>query len=250
MGAADQGAMRLPALLLARSSPCRAAAPGSPPRGRREEGRPLNVLLVTLDTTRADHIGAYGYGKAQTPVLDALARNGVRFANAVLPDAADPPFALLDPHGDLSAPPQGPQQRVLLSGEDAVTLAERLKESGYTTAAFVASFNTDSRFGLGQGFDVYDDRFLEDELLKTFKSERTADKVADAFISWLDGRIPGPGSFPGSISSIPTRPMSRPRPIKKGSPGDPYDGEIAFMDHELGRIIEALKAEGRFSTGP
>ncbi len=128
-------------------------------------------------------------------------------------------------------------------GDDAVTLAERLKESGYDTAAFVASFNTDSRFGLGQGFDVYDDQFLEDELLKAFKSERTADKVADAFISWL-GAKPRDRFFSWVHFFDPHAPYEPPAPYKERFASDPYDGEIAFMDHELGRIIEALKAKG------
>ena len=202
----------------------------------------LNVLLVTLDTTRADHIGAYGYAKAETPVLDSLARNGVRFANAY----CSTPLTLPS-HCSILTGTTPLRHKVRNNGayylaDDAVTLAERLKGNGYATSAFVASFNTDSRFGLGQGFDVYDDRFLEDELLKAFKSERTADKVADAFLSWL-GAKPRLRFFSWVHLFDPHAPYEPPPPYKERFTGDPYDGEIAFMDHELGRIIEALRAK-------
>jgi len=203
----------------------------------------LNVLLVTLDTTRADRIGAYGYPKAETPVLDSLARDGVRFANTY----CSTPLTLPS-HCSILTGTYPLRHKVRNNGayylaDDAVTLAERLKENGYATSAFVASFNTDSRFGLGQGFDVYDDRFGEDEMLKTFRSERKADEVADVFIAWL-GAKPRERFFSWVHFFDPHAPYEPPSPYKERFAGDPYDGEIAFMDHELGRIIGALRAKG------
>ena len=203
----------------------------------------LNVLLVTLDTTRADRVGAYGYAKAETPVLDSLARSGVRFTNAY---CATP--LTLPSHCSILTGTYPLRHKVRNNGayylaDEAVTLAERLKENGCVTSAFVASFNTDSRFGLGQGFDVYDDRFEDDELLKTFKSEKTADKVADAFIGWLDAR-PRERFFSWVHFFDPHAPYEPPPPYRDKFVGDPYDGEVAFMDHELGRVIDALRAKG------
>ena len=235
--------MRLPALLLVAvmASPCLPILPAAADDVKRDDR--LNVLLVTLDTTRADRIGAYGYPKAGTPVLDSLARDGVRFANAYCPTPLTLPS-----HCSILTGTYPLRHKVRNNGDyyladEAVTLAERLKEKGYATSAFVASFNTDSRFGLGQGFDVYDDRFGEDEMLKTFRSERTADKVADAFLSWL-GAKPRERFFSWVHFFDPHAPYEPPPPYKQRFAGDAYDGELAFMDHELGRIIDALRAKG------
>ena len=235
--------MKLPAILLAAVI----ALPGVPvlsaaARDVKRDDR-LSVLLVTLDTTRADRIGAYGFPKAGTHVLDSLARNGVRFANAY----CSTPLTLPS-HCSILTGTYPLRHKVRNNGayylaDEAVTLAERLKQNGYVTSAFVASFNTDSRFGLGQGFDVYDDQFGEDEMLKTFRSERKADKVADAFLAWL-GAKSRDRFFSWVHFFDPHAPYEPPTPYKERFAGDPYDGEIAFMDHELGRIIERLRATG------
>ena len=202
-----------------------------------------NVLLVTLDTTRPDHLGAYGSTKAATPVLDALARDGVRFANAYCSTPLTRPSRCSILTGAYPLRHKVRNNGAYYLGPGEVTLAERLKATGYSTAAFVASFNTDSRFGLGQGFDVYDDRFLDDELLKAFKSERPADQVADAFLSWL-GAKPRDRFFAWVHFFDPHTPYEPPSPFKERFAADPYAGEIAFMDRELGRIVGALKAKG------
>jgi len=118
---------------------------------------PLNVLLVTLDTTRADHIGCYGYSLARTPRLDALAREGVRCANAI--SAA--PITLPSHTSILTGlypPAHGVRDNGSYAlGDDAVTLAERLKKAGYRTQAIVSALVLNRRYNLGQGFDGYDD---------------------------------------------------------------------------------------------
>ena len=241
---ADQRAMRTPAIALAVlfSAPG-VASPSASADTVTRDGR-LNVLLVTLDTTRADRVGGYGYAKAETPVLDSLARNGVRFVNAYCPTPLTLPS-----HCSILTGTYPLRHKVRNNGsyylaDEAVTLAERLKQNGYLTSAFVASFNTDSRFGLGQGFDVYDDRFGGDEMLKTFRSERPADKVADAFLSWLDSANPRARLFSWVHFFDPHAPYEPPPPYREKFADAPYDGEIAFMDHELGRIIDALRAKG------
>ncbi len=207
----------------------------------RADVRP-NILLVTLDTTRADRVGAYGYGKGATPVIDSLAREGVRFVNAYCSSPLTLPShcSILTGTYPLAHKVRNNGDYYLL--DEAVTLAERLKERGYATAAFTASFNTDSRFGLGQGFDVYDDSFGMDELMKSFRSERRADEVADSFLAWLGGASREP-FFSWVHFYDPHTPYDPPPPYSERFKADPYDGEIAFMDSQLGRIIDALKAQ-------
>jgi arylsulfatase A-like enzyme/Flp pilus assembly protein TadD len=237
--------MRKPALLfLLLLMPAEALLFSAAANGVRTDLRP-NVLLVTLDTTRADRVGAYGYRKGTTPVIDSLAREGVRFANAY----CSAPLTLPS-HCSILTGTYPLAHKVRNNGDyyllaDAVTLAERLKENGYATAAFAASFNTDSRFGLGQGFDVYDDSFGMDEVMKSFRSERRADEVADAFLGWLGAASKEP-FFSWVHFYDPHAPYDPPSPYKERFAADPYDGEIAFMDSELGRIVDALKSRKIF----
>jgi len=202
----------------------------------------LNVLLITLDTTRADRIGAYGWGKAKTPNIDALAAGGVRFANAY----CSTPLTLPS-HCSILTGTYPLYHKVRNNGSyylapEAVTLAERLRDRGFRTSAFVASFNVDSRFGVDQGFPLYDDRADDEQMLKTFRSERRGDKVADAFIGWLEGNA-GSRFFSWVHFFDPHMPHDPPSPYKEEFSKDLYDGEVAFMDHELGRVIDALRAK-------
>ena len=116
-----------------------------------------NLLVITMDTTRADHIGCYGNSAVQTPVIDSMARQGVLFANAFTPSPSTLPghcsiFTGLYPHRH-GARANGTFH---LSPENT-TLAEILKANGYATAAFISAYVLDGRFGLDQGFDHYDD---------------------------------------------------------------------------------------------
>jgi arylsulfatase A-like enzyme/Tfp pilus assembly protein PilF len=203
----------------------------------------LNVLLITLDTMRADRIGAYGWSKARTPNIDALAAGGVRFANAYCPAPLTLPS-----HCSILTGTYPLYHKVRNNGSyylapEAVTLAERLRDRGFRTSAFVASFNVDSRFGVDQGFAVYDDRVDDEQMLKTFRSERRGDKVADAFIRWLEGNAES-RFFSWVHFFDPHMPHDPPSPYKEEFAGNLYDGEVAFMDHELGRVIDALRTKG------
>lgn len=118
-----------------------------------------NVLIVTIDTLRRDHVSAYGGEAAHTPRMDALAAEGLLFENAVTPTPETGPS-----HAALFTALHPLRSQVLSNGHQLAaghtTLAERLAEEGYATAAFVSSFAVDSRLGLDQGFDIYDDDFL------------------------------------------------------------------------------------------
>ncbi len=201
-----------------------------------------NILLVTLDTTRADHLGCYGYAPARTPRLDRLAREGVRFARAYCPAPLTLPahcsiMTGLDPvaHGVRN------NGRSLPAG--IKTLAEILKGKGYATAAFVSAFSVDSRFGLDRGFDVYDDTFRPDLPFKTLNAERRAEETFARFSRWLDGGTAG--RFFGWVHFYdPHWPYDPPAPFKEEFGGRPYDGEIAYMDRTVGALLDRLAEKG------
>lgn len=202
-----------------------------------------NVVLITLDTTRADRIGCYGYKAAKTPHIDSLAARGVRFANAYSPVPLTLPA-----HCSIMTGKYPFVHHVRNNGSyslipDQITMAEILKSQGLATSAFVASFTLDSRFGLAQGFDVYDDTFNTREALKTYRSERAADRVALSFLNWL--RENGKKRFFSWVHFFdPHLPYSPPAPFSQEFKSHPYDGEIAFMDQEVGRVITALEDSG------
>jgi arylsulfatase A-like enzyme len=201
------------------------------------------VLLITIDTTRADRVGCYGYAPAKTPHIDALAARGVRFAQAYSPVPLTLPAHCSILTGEYPFVHRVRNNGFYLLSPEQVTLAEILKARGFSTSAFVASFTLDSRFGLAQGFDLYDDTFDRREALKSFRSERTADHVASAFLDWIERN--GQKRFFSWVHFFdPHLPYSPPSPFDQEFKGRPYDGEIAFMDREIGRIIAGLDGRG------
>src|SRR5688572_32484623 len=153
-------------------------------------GAGFNILLVTLDTTRADRLGCYGRAGAATPVLDRLAAGGVRFAEAVTvaPET-------LPAHATLLTGLLPPRHGVRINAENRLesrhaTLAEVARARGYETAAFVSAFVLDARFGLDQGFDLYDDRVeaAEGAVFPSGMNERPAGRTTDAALAWLRAR--------------------------------------------------------------
>ncbi len=202
-----------------------------------------NLLLVTLDTTRADHLGCYGDAEASTPTLDRLAAEGLRLADAVTPVPMTLPA-----HASLLTGLTPPAHGVRVNGGHGLaagrtTLAEVLGEAGYRTAAFVSSFVLDPRFGLGQGFETYDAR-LEASRAAAFdgQSERSAGAVTDAALAWLDASRDDARPFFLWVHYYdPHDPYAPPEPWASRFPGRPYDGEISYVDAELGRLLAALE---------
>jgi arylsulfatase A-like enzyme/Tfp pilus assembly protein PilF len=201
-----------------------------------------NVLLVTIDTLRADHVGVYGYDRASTPHLDALARRGTRFENAL---AAVP---LTGPsHATIFTgrypPVHGVRDNVFFPFDDRYpTLATLLREHGYRTAAFVGAYPVASSFGFGRGFDVYNEDY-HDTPLKGEMAERPANEVADAALAWL-ARDEGDPFFMWVHFYDPHTPYVPPPPYRDRFSDRPYDGEIAFADEQLGRILDGLREHG------
>jgi arylsulfatase A-like enzyme/Flp pilus assembly protein TadD len=218
----------LPFLSPALGRPLAAAAPAKP-----------NVLLITVDTLRADHLGCYASKTVRTPAIDALAARGVLFARAF----AHTP-STLPSHTNilLGMTPNAHgvhDNSNFIVREDFLTLAEWLKAEGYATGAFVGAFPLDSRFGLGQGFDVYDDNYGSQGPTDMVFVERKADVVVGKALEWLERRT-GPWFLWVHVFD-PHQPYEPPEPFRSQYPGSPYDGEIAFADSALGKLLDFLE---------
>jgi arylsulfatase A-like enzyme/Tfp pilus assembly protein PilF len=199
-----------------------------------------NLLVITIDTLRADRLGAYGYSKAHTPHLDELASEGVVFEDVV----AQVPVTLPS-HASLFTglvpPTHGVRDNTYFRLDPgARTLAEVLKAQGYETAAFVSAFVLNSSFGLDQGFDVYDDEVAagEAEIAGTI-AERRGELVTRSFLSWIEKRSSDRPFFAWVHFFDPHLPYAPPPPYPTG-----YDGEIAYVDAQVGRVLETLEAKG------
>jgi len=205
----------------------------------------VNVLIITLDTTRVDRIGIYGYKPARTPHIDAIAREGVRFENAYTPVPLTLPSHCSIFTGTIPLYHNVRNNGRYRLPEQVDTLAEILKRRGFLTAAFVSSFTVDSRFGLDQGFDTYNDHLLVKKgLVKTYHSERPASLVFEDFSFWFkihSSKNKNKKFFAWVHFFDPHLPYSPPEPFKSRFQKNPYDGEIAFMDVYVGKIIDLLK---------
>lgn len=233
-----------------------------------------NVLLVTLDTTRADRLGCYGYSKAETPHLDAIASEGVLFEQAITPSAFTLPS-----HASIMTGFYPPYHGIRLNGHAAladahITLAERMTQAGYRCGAFVGAFVLDGRWGLEQGFEHFDDEFKlkPGQKLDLAGVQRTADQVVDAAVGWLEQPDERP-FFAWLHFYDPHTPYDPPEPFKSkfggenpdqappsatAGPGSQieqlkawrqhqnalYDGEIAWTDSQVGRLMRWLEAQG------
>ncbi len=208
---------------------------------------PSNVLLITLDTLRADRLGSYGYADAQTPHLDALAARGLRFeqATSVMPLTLPAHSSLMT--GTYPAYHGVRDNGGFYLGDEARTLAEILRDAGYRTGGFVGAFVLDSRWGIAQGFD----RFFDDFDLTEFDDamgmdaiQRPASIVADQALDWLQDGDPRP-YFAWIHFYDPHTPYEAPEPFRSRFPATrsgAYDAEIAWTDSQVGRVLDALAA--------
>lgn len=202
-------------------------------------------LLITLDTTRADRVGSYGYAAARTPALDALAESGIRFSSAY----ATAPLTLPS-HATMMTGLYPPEHGLRTNGKGRLhseipTLAKTLQQSGYRTGAFVGAFVLDSKFGLDQGYDQYDDDLSESRRTDDpLHRERPASSVVDRALEWL-GRDPHEPFFCWVHLYDPHFPYE-PHADEFGDEfaQRPYDAELAFVDRQVARLTEFLKANG------
>ncbi len=206
--------------------------------------RDFNVILVTIDTLRADYVGAYG-GKARTPNMDRLADEGVLFERCI----AQTPLTL-------------PSHTTILSGtyplhhgvrdnggfvvpEELELVSETLKGKGLDTSAFIAAYVLHSKWGLAQGFDTYADDFDRARYKGLFlQNEKRADEVVASAKKWL--RAHKDNHFFSWIHLFdPHTPYDPPPPFDKHV-GESYRGEVEYTDHAIGELFSFLKETGLY----
>ncbi|HZC43180.1 MAG TPA: sulfatase-like hydrolase/transferase, partial [Acidobacteriaceae bacterium] len=202
----------------------------------------VNVVLITLDTVRADHLHCYGDSKIKTPVIDGLAHDGVLFERAVT-----------------QTPLTGPSHASIFTGENpnvhhvrdtggfalqpsSVTLATTLQRSGWDTAGFISAAVLSRQFGFNQGFATYDDRIPEivDKNTGELAAARPANVTVEDAIRWLNQQS-GKPFFVWLHLYDAHQPYNPPPQFRRQYPGDPYDAEIAFEDQELGRFLDVVR---------
>lgn len=198
----------------------------------------LNVLLITVDTLRADRLGCYDRGRGPTPVIDALTARGVLFERAfahnptTLPSHAN----ILSGLTPLAHGVSENSKSVFPAG--LPTMAGDLKAAGYATAAFIGAFPLDSRFGLDKGFDIYDDAFGAQAGLEGEFKERRAAEVVQAATVWISRQT---GKWFCWIHLWdPHAPYAPPEPFQSRFRQDPYAGEVAYVDAEIGVLFGEL----------
>jgi len=203
---------------------------------------PPNIVLITMDTTRADHLGAWGYKDAHTPNLDALAARGTRFARCdtaapiTLPSHATILTGLFPPHHGVR------DNGTFVLAPKIETLAKRLAARGYDTAAVVSAVVLARRQGLDHGFRIYDDDLGTGYAQGTLVSERTADATTSAALKAMAGLKPPFFLWVHYYDPHEEyRPPTRFADAAKG-PNRLYDGEIAFMDEQIGELLKKLPA--------
>ncbi len=217
------------------------------PRGA---GQKDNVVLIVIDTIRPDRLGCYGYGPPTSPNIDALASGGALFEQAV----TCAPLTLPSVSAMLTSTyPVFNNVRyngMFFLGEENVTLAEILKNHGYETAAFIGGFPLDSRFKVDQGFDVYDDDFSNSDRKREYgwighwteDFERTSAEVNESAFEWLE-KVKGDRFFLMMHYFDPHLPYTPPSPHDEEFE-IPYDGEVAYTDEQIGRLLAKLDELG------
>lgn len=204
-----------------------------------------DVLLITIDTLRADRLGSYGHAEASTPVLDDLARRGARFEEAIAPVPLTLPSHASILTGVTPLVHGVRDNAGFALGAAPPTLAEALRDAGYETAAFVSGFPLHRRFGLARGFASYDDRFPRgDDPSRPPYVERRADHTIAAATRWLGGQSQGTGRpvFVWLHLFDPHAPYEAPAPHGSRSLVHPYDAEIAFVDRQIGLFLAAWRS--------
>jgi len=205
----------------------------------------LNILFIIIDTLRADRVGFSGYDVA-TPHMDSLALGGTRFVDATcqypmtLPSHASimtgtfPQFHGIRNNGNYYL------------DDEFTTLAEVMKENGFATSAFIGSIVLDSKFGLSQGFDHYDDSFRTPDYLENIESQNLAQDVYHSAKHWFDANYEKK-FFMWVHFYDPHAPYLPPPPFDKKYE-NPYDGEVAYTDVYIGKLVDMLKSKGKYEN--
>ena len=209
---------------------------------QRARNKTVNVVLVTLDTLRADRLPAYGFKGVDTPNLDAFAAEGVVFERAVATVPLTLPAHSTIMTGRLPGHHGVRDNGGFFLAESEETLAERFKAAGYETGAFVAAWVLASKWGIGQGFDTYSDAFdlSKYKTISLGTVQKPGDEVMTDALRWIDSRKSRP-FFAWIHLYDPHTPYDPPEPFKSRYEGRPYLGEIAYTDSVLGRLRQFLQ---------
>jgi choline-sulfatase len=225
----------LPAFLLALAG-CRSSQPGPYPDA--------SVVLVSIDTLRADRLSPYGYAKGQTPQLEALAREGIVFEELhsqcplTLPAHASMFTGLLPPHHGVR------DNQGFSLPADKRTVASRFRAAGLATGGAVSAYVLRGATGMAQGFDAYDDALPLDASRESLGAQQRdgAESVA-SLLRWIDARPPSGRFFAFLHLYEPHAPYAPPDAYRHLP--DAYDGEVAYADELVGRLVRSLRAAGR-----
>jgi len=216
-------------------------APRSRPQEANHALRPLNVVLITIDTLRPDHLHCYGDSNIETPALDALAARGVLFESAVAQTPLTPPS-----HASIFTGQYPTVHHVRNTGgfvlpSSAKPLARILQDQGWDTAAFVSSAVLKKAIGFNNGFTVYDDQMPRQGNKRDFgeDAERKGGDTVDRALEWLNTQS-GKPYFLWVHLYDPHMPYNPPGAFKDKYKSAPYDGEIAYTDGQVGRLLDAV----------
>src|SRR6478735_8818262 len=208
-------------------------ATGPGPAASRPPGGPRpSILLITMDTTRADAIGPEAFG-VETPAFNAIAARGKRFrqAYATVPETLPSHASMMT---GLYPAGHSIHENARPLPDATPVAAERLQQAGYRTSAFVSSFTLARRFGLARGFDRFDDE------PPAGRSERSARETADAVLAELATMSDRP-RFLWVHFYDPHAPYAPPEPYRSRYAASPYLGEVAAMDEQIGRVVQAFE---------
>jgi arylsulfatase A-like enzyme/Tfp pilus assembly protein PilF len=229
-------------------APRTAKSAGGVELGRTTGGVPpgqMNLLVITLDTTRADRIGSYGDRTAETPTIDRLAREGVLFEQTM----ASAPLTL-PAHSTIFTSRFPPEHGVRDNGgfflsPSQLTLATVLERHGFRTGAVVGAYVLDGKWGLNQGFETYVDDFDLSKLsgFGIGDVQRVGSEVVDRALPWLE-KVKGERFFAWLHFYDPHSPYEPPEPFKSRFAQHPYSGEIAYTDSQVARVIDFLERNG------
>ncbi len=230
------------AAIMAALVSCRPAAPDhTAVPAANQSLRPLNLVVVTIDTLRADRLRCYGNGNIETPTLDGLAQRGAQFENAVAQAPLTPPS-----HASIFTGTNPNVHQVRDTGgfalkPSSMTLAKILKAQGWDTAAFVGSSVLKKAAGFSPGFDVYDDQMPKQGNSREDLEypERRASVVVDHALNWLNSQA-GKPFFLWVHLYDPHEPYDPPEPFRAKYRKNLYDGEVAYTDQQLGRLLDAV----------
>ena len=214
------------------------------PWGKGRSAGNVPIVLISIDTLRADRLPVYGYAKGATPHLDRFAKDAAVFDNAYT-------------HAPLTGPAHASMMTGLLPPVHGVRdnigyvldakhrpLAARLKERGYQTGGAISAWVLRGEAGFGRGFDVFDDAIETADTDAAGSAQRAGGLAVDALERFLDG-VSGRPSFSFLHIYEPHSPFTPPEPFRSRH-ADPYDGEVAAADEIVGRLLESLRRRGLY----